>query len=480
MLHTPRSPRLLSFTPGGAVALTLTIAAVSFAAAARPSNTTLKSTAREPRASAADAKTHRERDAARRDTSKTPSSGKISVEGTNATVPTAPIASGTEAPSDHGRFGAAQSLPSAKPNVSYIDLNPIVRDFCNLLNVDPGSLEWAQWGCELFPGQTGGQSDFGWRQDHRVPNVNNPKYKQAAAYILTNAGYRPIYYIDAIGGTRKGYGRPWDWVADPVIDDPILTGWKAPNGKVVVGHDAQHFSLKYLAALAQGDKLTDECIAAKVFMWRMAAEIGGMLRTDYFKETIHSSREVGRTLDFAVDCVKYSLLDDQDAQAIIDWVTNAVLPSILPNGIGFVYKPGQQGYKTEPQLGNVDYWFPWQDGLEAAGLDRLGRYLQSTDYKPFIDAGNLIRVKARAIAMNTANVISHTGNCPKAVGMDGKIAWVGDEGLGYAAWCYRALRIAGDHEKANTVFDNFKDKPDWWCWLVEPDDNFNPKLPIAK
>ncbi|MBI3820628.1 MAG: hypothetical protein HY286_18215 [Planctomycetes bacterium] len=374
--------------------------------------------------------------------------------------------------------------PPAIYSSAYLDLNPFVRAYCDGLAVLPGSTGWNEWGCALFPGQTGGQPDFGWRQDYLVPDSHSPKYPAAANFILTNAGYRPIFYMDPPNAMRKGYGRPWDWTPDPNIDDPIFSGWISPyNKSIVVGHDVQHISLKFLAALATDNSntaFTNEAIMAKAFMWRYAAMVAGQLRTDYFKTTIHSSREVGRILDFAVDCVNNALLDDQDAGAVLDWVKNAVLPSIYPTGVGFIYDPSQQGYKPEPQLGAVDYWFPWQDGLEAAGLDRLGRYLIAYGTKEYTDLGTILQMKARLIASNTANVISHDGNCPKAVGVDGKIAWVGDEGYGYGAWCYRALRISGQDGKADVVFQRYQNKPDWWCWLVEPDGSYNPLLSIGK
>lgn len=384
-----------------------------------------------------------------------------------------PVAAHVESP---GNLPGEVEKSYSSNNYNYVDLNPIMRAYVEGLGVPPGVGDWNQFGCELFPGQTGGQADFGWRQDHRVPVVADPKYKNVAAKILSNAGFRPVFYLDAPLGTRKGYGRPWDWVPDPVIDDPILTGWKHANGKVVVGHDLQHWSFKHLASLAGRHDFTEQSLAAKVMLWRMAASMGGMLRTEYFKNTIHSSREVGRALDFAIDCAKFSVMDDQDADAILAWVKNAVIPSVREDGIGFVYQPGQQGYKTEPQLGSVDYWFPWQDGLEAAGIDRFGQFLQTLPEKELSDLGTVMRMKARTIAGKTASVITDDGNCPKAVGMDGKIAWVGDEGYGYAVWCYRALRIAGAHAKANAVFERFKAKPEWWSWFVEPNGTYNPKL----
>ncbi|MFN0207802.1 MAG: hypothetical protein ACKVS6_15955 [Planctomycetota bacterium] len=364
-------------------------------------------------------------------------------------------------------------------SLPYIDFNPQVRAYCDITyGVAPGSPDWLKWGCALNPGQGGGQPDFGWRQDHVVPGQGHPGYEMAARAILANAGYRPIYYIDAPNGMRKGYGRPWDWIPDPAVDDIISTGYKAPDGKVIIGHDVQHFSLKFLNVIASNPVLTDETLAAKVFMWRFAAQIAGTLRTNYFQEKIHSSREVGRTCDFMVDCVTNSWMEDHDAQTFLDWVKNVVIPTIGPDGIAYIYKPGDDGYKPEPNLGAVPYWFPWQDGLMAAGMDRLGSVLIEKGSPLQKTLGGQIKAAARAVAIKMASVITNDGAVPKAVGLDGKLSWVENEKYGYGVWCYRALRIAGANVKADAVIKRYKNEPAWWSFLVEPNGEYNSELPM--
>lgn len=399
-----------------------------------------------------------------------------------------PIHSGTSTDTTNDTAGVATPAEPAvsapgwysydSQNVPYVDLNPYVRAWCDLLNVSAGSGEWLQFGCELNPGQTGGQADFGWRQDHRVPPVSNPRYVKTAAAILANAGHRPVFYIDPPKGLRKGLGRPWAWVPIPGVDDIATTGWNAPNGKIVIGHDLQHFSLKFIDALARKQEVTEQGIAAKFMMWRFAAQAAGMLRTDYYKNSIHSSREVGRLFDFVVDCAESSIIDDQDAETFLAWTENAVIPAIQPDGVGFIIKPGDVGYKIEPNLGNVPYWFPWQDGIMAVGMDRLGAYLEKVGTSSQQQLGTQVRVLARKVAVNMANFITEDGAVPKAVGLDGKLSWVENEKYGYGVWCYRALRLAGANKKADAVLERYKKSPEWYSWFVEIDGNYNGTLGI--
>ena len=103
----------------------------------------------------------------------------------------------------------------------------------------------------------------------------------------------------------------------PLIDDVLTEGWKAPNGKLVVGHDAQHFSLKFLAALAANPVPNEYSNMAQAFMWRYASIVGGWLRTEYY-QSLHSSREVGRLLDFVADVIDVAWMEPEDAVAIIN------------------------------------------------------------------------------------------------------------------------------------------------------------------
>lgn len=362
---------------------------------------------------------------------------------------------------------------------SYTDLNPWVRAYCDTLGVEIGSDLWRSFGSELYASQTGGQADFGWRQDHRIPPVSNPRFERVAKAILSNAGYRPIFYLDDPDALRKGYGRPWDWLPDSTIDDPLTEGWKSPNGKLVTGYGAQHISLKFIAALAAVPTPNEYSEMARAFLWRNASVVGGWLRTSYYHD-LHSSREVGRMLDLVCDAVEHAWIDPYDGGAILDWTENVVLAQIQPNGIGYVLKPTDQGYKPEPNLGAVPYWYPWQDGLMVGGMYRFGVLLQESPLGDLQILGQKVIAMARKVAGNMASVITDDGACPKAVGLDGKVSWVENEKYGYAVWCYRALRIAGAHEKANAVFERFKSDPSWWPWFVEADGSWNPNLPMAK
>jgi hypothetical protein len=368
--------------------------------------------------------------------------------------------------------------PQYSYNLPYTDLNPFMRTYCDGLGVEIGSDWFLAYGCALYPGQTGGQPDFGWRQDHRIPPANLPEFDRAAKAILANAGYRPTFYLDSPDALRKGYGRPWDWVPDPLIDDVLTEGWKAPNGKLVVGHDAQHFSLKFLAALAANPVPNEYSNMAQAFMWRYASIVGGWLRTEYY-QSLHSSREVGRLLDFVADVIDVAWMEPEDAVAIINWARHAVVPSIYPDGTGYVYYPGDQGYKPEPNLGTVPYSYPWQDGLMAPGMYRFGHILMDTNFPEFVNLGNDLVHQSRRVAAHVASLITDDGACPKAEGLDGKLSWVENEKYGYSVWCYRALRIAGAHAKADAVFARFKDDPNWWPWFVEADGSWNPNLPLA-
>lgn len=369
---------------------------------------------------------------------------------------------------------------SSSSSVSYVDLNPYVRTYCDTLGVEIGSAYFLAWGCEIYPGQTGGQADFGWRQDHKIPKVGTPEFDVAANGILANAGYRPIFYLDTFDAKRKGYGRPWTWIPDPVIDEPLTESWFAPNGVMVTGHDMQHFSLKFLAALAAKPTPNEKSQMAKAFLWRYASVVGGWLRTDWCKTGYYSSREVGRVLDFVCDVANVGYMDMADAQAILDWVEYVVLPQIPANGMGYIYKPTDQGYKTEPNLGDVPYSYPWQDGLMVPGMERFGVLLENHGNKQQKRLGSELRAKARLIAKHMASVITDDGACPKAEGIDGQLSWVENEKYGYSVWCYRALRIAGAHAKADVVFNKYKNDSYWWPWFVEPDGKWNKALPMAQ
>jgi hypothetical protein len=378
--------------------------------------------------------------------------------------------------------GDSVTLPEpnfAQNPPTYIDLNPYLRSFCETLGVEIGSTTWLAYGCELYPGQTGGQNDFGWRQDHAVPAVGSQEFARVANAILSNAGYRPTFYLDKPQAMRMGYGRPWTWVPDPTIDDVLSEGWYAPNGKLVTGHDMQHFSLKFLAALSSVAVDNEQKFFAKAFMWRYMGIVGGWLRTDFCKAHYYSSREVGRVLDFVSDCVQFAPVDDPDLQSVIDWIEFTVLPQIPTNGMGYIYKPTDQGYKPEPNLGVVEYSYPWQDGLMVPGMWRFGGLLIETSDPHLQSLGQELRDKARSIAIHMASIITADGACPKAEGIDGKLSWVENEKYGYSVWCYRALRIAGADGKADLVFQKYGNLPYWWPWFVEPDGSWNPNLPMA-
>ncbi|MFN0206165.1 MAG: hypothetical protein ACKVS6_07605 [Planctomycetota bacterium] len=420
---------------------------------------------------------------------KTPQQGSA---GLNKTVNVSKNAHLTQQPGTPGKLVHKKLHRAQKPPVDvtsfassyvpdFIDLNPVVRAYCSIHGIEVGSPTWLAFGTTLFPNQGGGQPDYGWRKDHQIPEVNSADYLTVAHAILANVGYRPIFYFDNPGGVRQGYGRPWNWKADPLIDDPVTTGWYAPNSKLVIGHDIQHFSFKYLSTLAAQTDVTNEVIIAKVFMWRVAATLGGILRTNYH-QYLHSSREVGRVLDFAVDAAITSWIDDSDAESILNWVKNVVMPSVGPTGIGFVYVPGSEGYHPQPELGpgSVSYWFPWQDAMMAVGMDRLGRYLQTLHVQSLSELGIQLQALAMKVAQNVASVISADGACPHSVGIDGTLGWIDSEKYGYGVWCYRALRIAGANGKADAVYQRYKSEPKWWTWFVESDGSWNPDLPVAK
>ncbi|MBI3820714.1 MAG: hypothetical protein HY286_18650 [Planctomycetes bacterium] len=377
-------------------------------------------------------------------------------------------------------IGNATSQDSTGGNLPYIDLNPDVRNYLSLLNDTIGTQEWYAYGTGIDPQQTGGQPDFGWRQDYKIPDVADPNYLKVAGLILSNAGFRPTYYVVLPGSLRKGYGRPLEWTAEPGVDDPVTTGWYASNGDLLVGHGLQHVSFKHLAALASSEPATEQTLAAQFMMWSMGVMVGGTLRTDYYQTALHSSREVGRVFDFAVDCAKCAWFDDDNAITILDWAKNTVLPSVTSDGIGHIYYPGDQGYHLDPNLGEVPYWYPWQDGLMIAGMNRLGSFLVAL----FPDGqgdiaylGAALGAKARFMASKLASVITDDGKCPKAIGLNGNISWSpDDEAVGFGAWCYRALRIANANSKADAVFAKLKDNSDYWPWFVEPDGSWNPNL----
>jgi hypothetical protein len=362
---------------------------------------------------------------------------------------------------------------------SYVDLNPYIRAYSDTLGVEIGSQYFTDWGCAIYPGQTGGQADFGWRQEHRIPHPDSLEFDYVANGILANAGYRPTFYLDKPDALRKGYGRPWTWIPDPAMDEPLTESWFAPNGVMITGHDMQHFSLKFLAALAANPTKNEKSKMAKAFLWRYAAIVGGWLRTEFCIASYYSPREVGRVLDFICDVANVGYMDEMDAQAVIDWVEYTVLPQIPTNGMGYIYKPTDQGYKPEPYLGVVPYGYPWQDGLMVPGLWRFGEILEKFGNAHQQEIGIELKAKARSIGKHMASVITDDGACPKAEGLDGQLSWVPSEKYGYAVWCYRALRIAGEHAKAEVVFQRYKNQPYWWPWFVEADGKWNPNLPMA-
>lgn len=374
----------------------------------------------------------------------------------------------------------SQDAPGGTPD--YIDLNPVVRDYLglNVNNELIGSQLWFLYGTALDPQQTGGQPDFGWRQDHKVPNSTIPGFDTIADLILANAGSRPTFYLQPPFGVRGNVGRPLGWTPDPLIDDPATAGWFAPNGALVVGHGLQHFSFKHVAALAASQPPTEKALVAQFMLWSFGRQIGAQLRNDFNKYAIHSSREVGRSMDFIIDCAQLAWIEDDDASTILDWVKFTVLPAIEPDGIGHIYYPGDQGYHLDPQIGEAPYWYPWQDALMAAGMHRFGNYLITIagNDTNLATLGAAVVSKSRLVAAKVASVVTDEGFCPKSIGLNGNISWDPDDwALGYGAWTYRALRIANAHAKADTIFNKLKNSSQWWPWFVEPNGNWNPGMP---
>ncbi len=362
---------------------------------------------------------------------------------------------------------------------SYFDLNPLIRDFVDGFGVAPGTPLWLAYGSTAYPGQTGGQSDFGWRQDHALPGFGSGAYHNVAKAILSNSGHRPIFYVDEPHALRHGFGRPWDWCPQPGLDEPVTTGWIAPNGVVVVGHDLQHYSLKFLAALAAGPPESPYREIARGFLWAFAGQLGGMLRTPYFQTEIHSAREVGRGLDFVADAARYGFFDDDDADSIVAWIRDTVIPKIVEPGIAKVFWPTDASYHPVAELGLVPYWIPWQEAVCAPGMDRCARVLQETGDPTLIALGASLRYQATRIAQNVARVVTVDGAVPHAVSFaDGAKQWTTDQ-YPLGVWCYRALRMAGAHAKADAVLARYRSDPYWWPFFVEPDGKFASTLPIA-
>jgi len=363
--------------------------------------------------------------------------------------------------------------PQTDPPPGYVDLNPLVRSLVDLTGVDPGSPLWLQYGCALLPGQGAAQPDFGWRQDFQIPLQGTPAYYVAANAILANAGYRPTFYLNLPSAMRMETGRPWGWSPGP-DDNPLTTAWESPFGVDVTGHDPQHYSLKFLAALGAHPGLHGDL--ARAFLWRFAAQIAGTLRTDYYSHSLHSSREAGRVLDFFADALLTTTVDPEDAASVLAWIQNAVLPNVLPNGIGHMYLPSDEDFIPEMDLGSVPYWFPWQDGLFAGGLDRFGQLLETYGSDWQRSLGSNMRFTAWRIATNLVSVVDWDGGVPKAVGADGQVHWIDNEKYGYGAWCYRAMRIAGADDKANMILARFFADPEFRSFLVEPDGSWAPGL----
>ena len=83
--------------------------------------------------------------------------------------------------------------PQYSYNLPYTDLNPFMRTYCDGLGVEIGSDWFLAYGCALYPGQTGGQPDFGWRQDHRIPRQSarvrsrregDPRERRLSPHVL--------------------------------------------------------------------------------------------------------------------------------------------------------------------------------------------------------------------------------------------------------------------------------------------------------